>query len=87
MSSLKEAIQESENELTAKVEDLKVQFEHYQEEYYKLESLTGAFKATAERLLDENELYKQLYKRTQELINKDDFEQIKRIFSGLDIKL
>ena len=84
---LTKAINSSEAEMIEKVAELRKNFENYQEEFYKLEGIADGFQITAQRLKEENELFKQLFLRVQELTHKDDFEGVKRLISGLNIKL
>lgn len=87
MSELEQAIKDAKTDLEQKVDDLKLQFEQYQEEYYKLEAISEGFRVTAERLNSENDLFRQLFFRLQELVHKNDFESVKKLISGMSIKL
>lgn len=85
--NIEEVVDEAKETMEQKVEDLKAQFAKYQEEYYKLEGICDGFRVTAERLKSENDLFKQLAKRTQELLAAQDFQSLGKLYEGMTIKL
>lgn len=76
---------EEVDQMRAAVNDMIIKFGEYKEQFEKLSQISDAFEMECYRLGGRVEAYEQLAAKTKELIEKENWDQLKYLYAGLKL--